>query len=506
MSAVVVGLWLNGMPSDVLKEDSDIKHICKLILQGHQAREIFVAERSLLLSLDESLPTDFLSIAVKKLRAFFISHKISRAEMDTITISPYTDRRKWEVLKEQIAVAVSSREWNSKATEDWSIADTLKWLRDQNLGQYCLSFKENDIEGRTLLELNEHDLQDLGIRSVGHRKTLMRLVKEIRNSNLKPVDAFDGQPGSVMSIEFKHSPPVPDNHSLKPRQKFPPIQKEPLYLTVMVRGLSESFLKDGNALFDIKNGVFADYTIETFEASPSGILITFKSPMTSSKRVELKEKLMAYLKRDKQYGKVNGELEIDWQKDGKVIHPGPLRIDRMHSLKISYWCEFWEKFVTRGNEEDIFDGEGSKLSAKGAREVLAAVRDVNLNEIEKNDPGIKHLEGLRKSELKTALSNCKLEVKYEIEGKKPVENTTIVKKSESEYGPYWGMYIEGLPRSIIDDRHCIYGIQTLVFKDVRVKRIVVLSEKRPPILKVEFLDRISPKMIPYIAQKLMGHS
>jgi len=417
MSTIIVGLWLNGMPKEVLKEDSDIKHLCKLILQGRQAREIFVAESSLLLSLNESLPSNFFTIAAQKLRAFFISKKVSRAEMDTITISPYTDRRKWEILKEQIAVAVSTREWNTKDPEDWSIADTLKWLRDQNLGQYCLSFKENDIDGQTLLELNERDLQDLGIRSIGHRKKLMRLLNDIYSFNRKSSNVLDGQPGSVMSIEFKHAHFSQENQSLKPRQNFAaPFQNEPLYLTVMIRGLSESFLKDGDALFEIKNNVFANFIVETFEASPSGILITFKSPMTSSKRVELKEKLLAFFKSEKLIGKVKGELEIDWQKDRKGFLMDPQQETKA--------------------EENSVNGEKSQ----------------------------------------TILS--------------------------SDYGPYWGMYIEGLPRFIMDDGHCIYGIQKLVFKDIRVRRIVVLSEKRLPMLKVEFLQRISPKMIPYIAHNL----
>jgi len=416
MSTIIVGLWLNGMPKEVLKEDSDIKHLCKLILQGRQAREIFVAESSLLLSLDESLPSNFFSIAAQKLRSFFISKKVSRAEMDTITISPYTDRRKWEILKEQIAVAVSTREWNTKDPEDWSIGDTLKWLRDQNLGQYCLSFKENDIDGQTLLELNERDLQDLGIRSIGHRKKLMRLLNDIYSFNRKSTNVHEGQSGSVMSIEFKHAHFSPENPRSKPRKNLTPFQNEPLYLTVMIRGLSESFLKDGDALFDIKNSVFANFIVETFEASPSGILITFKSPMTSSERMELKEKLLAFFKSEKFQGKVKGELEIDWQKDREGIPIEPLQET------------------------------------------------------------------------------------------KAVENSAIVQKSEamlsSEYCPYWGMYIEGLPRFIMDDGHCLYGIQKLVFKDIQVRRIVVLSEKRLPMLKVEFLQRISPKMIPYIAHNL----
>jgi hypothetical protein len=320
MSTDVYGLWLNRVPKEILREDSNVKEICKLMLQGKRAKGIFVADRSLLLSIDERLqPHSFIIAGAQSLREFLKSKKVSRKVMDRITISPYTNRRKWEVLKEQISVGVSKRSWNTKAPEDWRIADTLKWLRDQNLGQYCLSFRENDIDGRTLIELNERDLQDLGIRSVGHRKTLMRFLNDVRYFKPKSQDFFEEEAEPVSSFVFPRSAPVPKNRSYE----FPPTQDKPLYLTVMIRGFSHSFLKDGNALFDIKNKVFADYAVETFDANPSGIQITFKSPMTTSKRELLKEKLTTFIKNVRFEGKVKGNVTVHCQKNKKVVHSEP---------------------------------------------------------------------------------------------------------------------------------------------------------------------------------------
>ena len=67
-----------------------------------------------------------------------------------------------------------------------------EWLHSLGLDQYASTFRENDIDTELVRELNADDLTDLGVKSVGHRKQLMKAIAaldsdqtEIRQS--KPV-------------------------------------------------------------------------------------------------------------------------------------------------------------------------------------------------------------------------------------------------------------------------------------------------------------------------------
>merc|ERR550534_2064448 len=108
-----------------------------------------------------------------------------------------------------------------------------------------------------------------------------------------------------------------------------------------------------------------------------------------------------------------------------------------------------------GDPEDVFEDEVSKLSARGSREVLATIRDVKLKEIKRDDPGIKYLKGFTKAEIEANLSDCVLDVMYEIENRRQVEKPTPKQESPPLDKPdehvYVGMSMEGLPRKITDD-------------------------------------------------------
>jgi len=514
MATVVVGLWLNGIPNEILEEDSVIRELCNVILQGYRAKEIFVAENALLISLGKILPRTFITIAAKKLRAFLSSRNVSKEKTDTITLSPYTDKRKWEIIKMQIRVAASNQDWTTKAAVDWSVEDTLKWLRDKNLGQYCLLFKENDLDGKTLLDLGECDLKDLGIRSFGHRKTLVRLLNEVRNfkptvketldkglESDKSVEITIGE--SEKSVEILEPGAIAKDENTKPfgRDDSSSILKIPLYQSLLVRGLSQSILKNDDVLSDIENIVFAAYSVQTFHVSPKGILINILSPLTESKRKDLNTRLVHFLKREGLGDQLEGEVTIDFWENGKLIPKTSPKENIATPIRISYWGEFWDKLTKNCDTEDLFDDEERKLNARGAREVLATVRNVDIKKIKKDDPGIKHLRGFRKAELEAAFLNCMPQVKYEIEGKAIHDQPGTAGSSfSSPRGCYVGMQIECLPQFILDDDHCIYGIQKLVFKDVEVDRMIVLDDE--PVLKLEFKKWIAPEKVPSIAHNL----
>ena len=54
-----------------------------------------------------------------------------------------------------------------------------QWLEQLGLGEYVSSFAENHIEDQTLLDLTSDDLKEIGISSLGHRKTILRAIEEL---------------------------------------------------------------------------------------------------------------------------------------------------------------------------------------------------------------------------------------------------------------------------------------------------------------------------------------
>merc|ERR1719193_103520 len=97
----------------------------------------------------------------------------------------------------------------------------------------------------------------------------------------------------------------------------------------------------------------------------------------------------------------------------------------------------------------------------------------------------------------------------EIEGTKPTEVDTFTKQTPPEVSDkaangiyYVGMSVEGLPRFITDDDNTVHGIQSLVFRDVVVRRLIVLDDQTPPALKVEFEKYITSEKIPQLARNL----
>ena len=56
-----------------------------------------------------------------------------------------------------------------------------QWLRDMGLDLYETNFVDNDINGREiLLMLAEHDLEKIGVGSLGHRKQMLASMDELR--------------------------------------------------------------------------------------------------------------------------------------------------------------------------------------------------------------------------------------------------------------------------------------------------------------------------------------
>ena len=59
------------------------------------------------------------------------------------------------------------------------IMDVGNWLGSFGLGQYETAFRDNAIDGKVLSKLTSEDLKELGVVSVGHRRTLLSAIAEL---------------------------------------------------------------------------------------------------------------------------------------------------------------------------------------------------------------------------------------------------------------------------------------------------------------------------------------
>merc|ERR1719233_2863854 len=372
---------------------------------------------------ENCLPQVELQSVVTNVKKFLGKLRIPNDEVDAITLSSYEDIDKWETIKEEIRVAVNSIEVESgdlEPVEQWSVEDTVRWLSDVNLEQYCNAFKENDIDGQNLVELNEADLRDLGIRSLGHRKSFMRHLAEAKKYAWA---VKDSEP------EVK----TPQYQNLSDQGSEIKWSKELTCYSVIVRGLTEGLLEDEDLLNNIENVVFTDFSLHSYKLKDNGIVFTFENPITVGEKDELREKFVQVLNGLKGESPLDRQITFNFWNDGKQrLHKGstlikrnkPKTIERnfeerkvappASSKRINYWKEFWVKLITNGDPEDFFDDQQSRLNSRRAREVLATIRDVKLKQIRNDDPGLKYLEGFTRTEIMASLSDCLLNVVYEI--------------------------------------------------------------------------------------------
>src|SRR5262249_12605403 len=67
------------------------------------------------------------------------------------------------------------------------------WLEKLGTSEYAQRFAENDIDVEVLSELTDNDFDRLGV-SIGHRRKMMRAIRELAAS---PVSAVSERPASA---------------------------------------------------------------------------------------------------------------------------------------------------------------------------------------------------------------------------------------------------------------------------------------------------------------------
>jgi hypothetical protein len=65
------------------------------------------------------------------------------------------------------------------------MGDLARWLDGLRLGQYAATFAEDDVDWEVLAELDESDLEKLGL-SLGHRKKLLKAIAGLAGEGERP--------------------------------------------------------------------------------------------------------------------------------------------------------------------------------------------------------------------------------------------------------------------------------------------------------------------------------
>ncbi len=64
--------------------------------------------------------------------------------------------------------------------------DVEAWLKGLGLEQYAEAFAENDVDGERLAKLTAEDLQEMGVKSVGHRRKLLDAITRLGQDDEEP--------------------------------------------------------------------------------------------------------------------------------------------------------------------------------------------------------------------------------------------------------------------------------------------------------------------------------
>lgn len=313
MSAII-GLWLNQVPESIIDDDYVLRELINEILQGWGVQKMTVAGRSLLITLrkEDGLPRNELQNIADNLRKFlggkFLGqNRFREEEFKSMTLSAYDDVQKWKTIIEEIRTTyLWNYGWYSKPLEKWKLKDTLRWLTDNKLSRYSGAFWLNDIDGPSLLELNETDLRDLGIWIEGHFKTFKRLINEAK--------AF------TCVEEVAPEVPKPSIYeNIKDMLGDRDQPKDSAYNSVIVSRFPESLLNDADTLFDIENLAFFGFALESFNSTEDSILVTFQNPLTLEKREELRKQFVEVMRGLRLDSQLKGALRFDFCNDGKIV-------------------------------------------------------------------------------------------------------------------------------------------------------------------------------------------
>eukprot|EP00735_Rhodelphis_limneticus_P013551 TRINITY_DN735_c0_g1::TRINITY_DN735_c0_g1_i1::g.18433::m.18433 TRINITY_DN735_c0_g1::TRINITY_DN735_c0_g1_i1::g.18433 ORF type:complete len:491 (+),score=97.73,SAM_2/PF07647.12/2.2e-15,SAM_2/PF07647.12/6e+03,SAM_1/PF00536.25/7.6e-15,tRNA_edit/PF04073.10/1.5e-07,Ste50p-SAM/PF09235.5/1.9e-05,SAM_PNT/PF02198.11/4.6e-05,SAM_PNT/PF02198.11/1.8e+03,Herpes_BLLF1/PF05109.8/0.18,Herpes_BLLF1/PF05109.8/38 TRINITY_DN735_c0_g1_i1:77-1549(+) len=137
-----------------------------------------------------------------------------------------------------------SKKEDRPTPSSWTSDQVIQWLKGLNLGEdadsYCESFRAHHVSGAVLCELTESDLkQELGIKSLGHRKIMIQALRELGIGSLSPKDFEKLLHESIQASErlvtiyaetnrlLSQTAAAPSRHHLAPSTVAPAKASEP---------------------------------------------------------------------------------------------------------------------------------------------------------------------------------------------------------------------------------------------------------------------------------------
>ena len=162
-----------------------------------------------------------------------------------------------------------------------------RWLLEQGLLEYAETFTANDIDFATLAELDDADLKELGITSLGHRKKFMRAIELLNN----PQNQLDATAQTAPTLTKTTSSRVAANFAQTTDTR------EVRHLTIMFCDLvgstamlhssdTESVDKNIRLFYALCTAVIHEYGGHVAQFAGDGVLSYFGYPHTLEREVE----------------------------------------------------------------------------------------------------------------------------------------------------------------------------------------------------------------------------
>jgi hypothetical protein len=87
--------------------------------------------------------------------------------------------------QEELIADPISGEVDFSSARSWTVDEVGQWLTRQGFSNYAGNFREHDVSGAELLNLDASDYVELGITQVGVRKRLQEAVAALRTRMLQ---------------------------------------------------------------------------------------------------------------------------------------------------------------------------------------------------------------------------------------------------------------------------------------------------------------------------------
>ncbi len=130
--------------------------------------------------------------------------------------------------------------------------DVEAWLKGLGLEQYAEAFAENDVDAETLAKLTAGDLQEIGVKSVGHRRKLLEAITRLGQDNEK--SEFAPNARAALRSPATYTPEHLAERILQSRSVIEGERKQVTVLFADIKGslelIKSSDPEDAQAIFD----------------------------------------------------------------------------------------------------------------------------------------------------------------------------------------------------------------------------------------------------------------